>query len=154
MDLSEFWGVGIVVGAIVAIFVVGRLVNRGGGSRKNPIADIQHEMAERAEALFRASFPELQPHFHPARVYEFVKLRRGQKAPAGPTTWRKPAGFPAAEAAEIHPDGPRDRVRLVDAAGGSIAEFIYEEHPEGGVVRLGKGKFTVNVKGPEPRVRY
>ena len=109
---------------------------------------------ERMEALFRASFPELQPHFHPARVYEYVKLRRGQKAPPGPTTWRKPAGFPAAEAAEITLEGLKDRVRLVDAAGAKIAEFVYEEHPEGGVIRYGKGKFTVNVKGPEPRVRY
>ena len=109
---------------------------------------------ERMEALFRASFPELQPHFHPARVLEFVKVRRGQKAPTGPTTWRKPAGFPAAEAAEITPEGLKDRVRLVDGAGATVAEFVYEEHPEGGVIRYAKGKFTVNVKGPEPRVRY
>jgi len=114
----------------------------------------RRQMDERMEALFRAAFPELQPHFHPARVHEFVRLRMGQKAPTGPTTWRKPAGFPAAEAAEISPDGLKDRVRLVDAAGALLAQFVYEEHPEGGVIRYGKGKFTVNVKGAEPRVRY
>jgi len=155
MDLSELWGIGIVAGAIVAIFVIARLVSRGAaGSRPNPIADIRREMAARTEALFKTSFPELQPHFHPARVHEFVKARIARKAPTRDTAWLNPPGFPAAAAAEIALDGLRDKVRLLDEGGAKIAEFIYEEHPEGGVVRYGKGKFTVNVKGAEPRVRY
>ena len=143
--------VAVIVGALAfAALLVLAARKRGEQIRRGNRGDAM----ERMEALFRASFPELQPHFHPARVLEFVKLRRGQKAPTGPATWRKPAGFPAAAAAEITPEGLKDRVRLLDEAGVKVAEFVYEEHPEGGVIRYGKGKFTVNVKGPEPRVRY
>lgn len=109
---------------------------------------------ERMEAMFRSMFPELQPHFHPRRVYEFVRARHARKAPSGPTTWKKPPGFPAAEAAEIALDGFRDRVRLVDAAGATLGEFVFEEHAEGGVIRMGKGKFTATLNDRQPRVRY
>ena len=117
-------------------------------------ATTRREVSERMEALFRASFPELQPHFHPARVYEYVAARRGRTPPGSGFTWNKPPGFPAAARADLALEGMRDQVTLLDAAGARIAEFVFEEHVEGGVIRLGKGKFTVNVKGPEPRVRY
>lgn len=150
--MTEEGGIFVAVVAVAVAFALLLLFKARIRSARNERGRL--EANQRMEALFRASFPELQPHFHPARVHEYVRLRRGLKAPTGPTTWRKPAGFPAAEAAEITPDGSKDRVRLVDAAGGTIASFVYEEHPEGGVIRYGKGKFTVNVKGPEPRVRY
>lgn len=137
----------VFVGVVLAVRAVVRAAGRRSGS-------MPREMAERMETLFKASFPELQPHFHPARVHQFVKERVARKAPSRDTTWKNPPGFPAAAAAEIELDGLRDKVRLVDAAGATLADFIYEEHPEGGVLRYGKGKFTVNVKGPQPRVRY
>jgi hypothetical protein len=46
-------------------------------------------------------------------------------------------------------------VRLRDAAGAVVGEFVFEQHPEGGVLRVGKGKLTVNTKDvASPRVRY
>jgi hypothetical protein len=67
--------------------------------------------------------------------------------------WKSPPGF-AADRAEIQPDGAREKVRLLDAAGVLLADFLFEDHAEGGVLRFGKGKFTVNVRDPVPRVRY
>jgi hypothetical protein len=151
MDLSEFWAIGLVAGFFVAVFLIGRFVSRYG---EKLAEKTRAEMSGRMEALFKASFPELQPHFHPARVYEYVVARRARKAASGPLTWKNPPGFPAAAAAEIEPDGLRDKVRLVDAGGAPLAHFVYEEHPDGGVLRVGKGKLTANVKGPEPRVKY
>jgi|SRR5688500_3416305 len=132
----------------VVVFLAVRAAKRSAARARG----MRGEMNARIEALFKASFPELQPHFHPARVHEFVKERIVRKAPSRNTTWTNPPGFPAAAAAEIELDGLRDKVRLIGAEGQTFAEFVYEEHPEGGVVRLGKGKFTVNVKGKEPRV--
>lgn len=147
MDVWDFLILGIAVVLVIGLL---RAVKRANASA----ARMVEEQRQRMEALFRASFPELQPHFHPARVDEYVRGRIARKAPARGTTWKNPPGFPAAAAAEIVLDGLRDKVRLVDATGARLAEFVYEEHPEGGVVRYGKGKFTVNVKGPAPRVRY
>lgn len=151
MTVDQIWPFAVGLAIIVGIVTLLLRLAKASGAR---IKRASGEMTERMEALFRASFPELQPHFHPARVHQFVKERIARKAPSRDTTWKNPPAFPAAAAAEIELDGPRDKVRLVDAAGATLAQFIYEEHPEGGVLRYGKGKFTVNVKGPEPRVRY
>ena len=117
-------------------------------------AAMQAEITERMEALFRASFPELQPHFHPARV---LRVREGAPRPQGrepPVTGRSPPGFP-------RPRPPTSSSRACATRCGSSTrparrsrDFVFEEHAEGGVIRVGKGKFTVNVEGPEPRVRY
>ena len=149
--VDQVWPFVVGIAIVVAIVVLLLRLAKASAAR---ISRSRGEMGERMEAMFRASFPELQPHFHPARVHQYAKARIARKAPSGPTSWKNPPGFPAAAAAEIELDGMRDKVRLVDAAGAKLAEFIYEEHPEGGVLRVGKGKFTVNVKGPEPRVRY
>ncbi len=110
---------------------------------------------ERGEALFKSMFPDLQPHFHPKNVLAFVRARRASGAPRGARTWRKPPGFAAAEGAEISFPKDRETVRLLDAAGNVLGQFIFEEHAEGGVLRVGKGKFTVNTQNPaQPRVRY
>jgi uncharacterized membrane protein YgcG len=145
------WSLGIVIAVAVGVMLVFRKALK---ATQANLKKAQEETAGRMEALFRASFPELQPHFHPARVLEYVRARRARVPSGSPTTWRKPPGFPAADRAEIVLEGMKDNVRLVDAAGAPVAKFVYEEHPEGGVIRLGKGKFTVNLKGPEPRVRY
>jgi hypothetical protein len=48
----------------------------------------------------------------------------------------------------------RENVRLVDAAGATVAAFVFEEVAEGGALRLGKGKLTATLNAPEPKVRY
>ena len=109
--------------------------------------------AERNEALFRSMFPDLQPLFHPEKLVQFVNARRSRGAATSASVWKAPPGF-AADRAEIQPDGAREKVRLLDAAGALLADFLFEDHPEGGVLRYGKGKFTVNVRDAVPRVRY
>ena len=152
MDLSEFWAIGLIAGAFVAFLLIGKLVSRYGAKLAEKT---QAEVAGRMDALFRTSFPELQPHFHPARVHEYVAGRRARKVEAPrPFKWKSPPGFPAAAEADIQVEGERENVRLLDAAGGVLAAFAYDEHAEGGVIRLGKGKFTVSIVGPEPRVKY
>jgi uncharacterized membrane protein YgcG len=108
---------------------------------------------ERNEALFRSMFPDLQPLFHPEKLVEFVRARRTRGAATSANVWKSPPGF-AADRAEIQPDGAREKIRLLDAAGVLLADFLFEDHAEGGVLRFGKGKFTVNVRDPVPRVRY
>jgi hypothetical protein len=145
------WSLGIVIAVAVGVMLVFR---KAINATQANLKKAQEETAGRMEALFSASFPELQPHFHPARVLEYVRARRARVPSGSPSTWRKPPGFPAADRAEIVLEAMKDNVRLVDAAGAPVAKFVYEEHPEGGVIRLGKGKFTVGLGGPEPRVRY
>src|SRR5688572_28050448 len=145
------WSLGIVIAVAVGVMLVFR---KAINATQANLKKAQEETAGRMEALFSASFPELQPHFHPARVLEYVRARRARVPSGSPTTWRKPPGFPAADHAEIVLEGMKDNVRLVGPAGAPVAKFVYEEHPEGGVIRFGKGKFTVNLKGTEPRVRY
>lgn len=127
-----FWG-GLVV---VIVYLVRK--NRAGQAR--------------SEALFRSMFPDLQPYYHPLKLIDFVRARRSRKARAG--TWKSPPGF-ATDSAETTLDDGKERVRLLDAAGAVLAEFIFEDHVEGGVLRLGKGKLTVNLQDANnPRVRY
>lgn len=108
----------------------------------------------KGEAMYRSLFPDLQPHFHPARLIHFVRARRARAGPAQSFSWPRPPGFDAARA-EISIQAERELVRLLDGAGTVLAEFLFEMHPEGGVLRVGKGKFTVNVQdAAAPRVRY
>ena len=152
MDLSDFTFFVWIAAGIAALIFISKLVSRSSGKRAEKA---QAEITGRMEALFRASFPELQPHFHPARVHEYVAARRARKVEARrPFKWKSPPGFPAAAEADIQVDGERENVRLLDAAGGVLAAFAYDDHAEGGVIRLGKGKFTASIVGPEPRVKY
>jgi hypothetical protein len=112
--------------------------------------------AEKAEALFRATFPELQPHFHPANVADYVEARveKGLK-PAGGII-DDPPGFPAAVRARVAGTAKGERTVLEDSAGAKLAEFMLEPK-EGalGAVRLGAGKFTVRRKLHQaPSVKY
>lgn len=143
----DFVGI-VVIGALFLVFLaIAKVANRKASLSR-----------EKQEALFVSMFPELQPHYHPAKLVEFVTARRAKVPSRTGATWRNPPGF-AAEAAEMRYETDKGRGRetwrLADAAGSLLTQFVFEEHPEGGVLRVGKGKFTVNtrVKG-QPKVRY
>ena len=141
----------VILGIVLALGVfVWRLVKQGSARGARMLA----EHNQRVEAMFSSMFPDLQPHFHPARGHEYVKARRARAGASAAFKWRGPPGFPAAAEADVEPEGERERVRLLDAAGALLGEFVFEEHPEGGTLRMGKGKFTVNIREPVARVRY
>lgn len=145
MDMGNLGAI-LFVTVFVAIFAAVLLAVRREGRRAR-------ESAARSEAMFRSMFPELQPWFHPLKVIDFVRARRARGS-AVSGAWKKPPGF-AAEAADISLVDGRERVRLLDAAGALLGEFVFQDHPEGGVLRVGKGKLTVNLQDPNnPRVRY
>ena len=146
--------VGFWVFAAILFFIVVVLPIRASYKRWRDKQDTG-ELYGKNEALFRSMFPELQPHFHPERLVEFVQARLDRSWSVKPARWADPPGFPAAAVAEVKAEGEREHVRLLDTAGKLLHEFIFEKHPEGGVLRFGKGKFTVDVrKPPQPRVRY
>jgi len=144
MDVGNIGAIVFVV-IFVAIFAtVVRAVMREGRRAK--------ESAARNEAMFQSMFPELQPYYHPVKLLDFVRARLARNAKPG--AWKNPPGF-ATESAETTLDDGKERVRLRDAAGAVVGEFVFEEHAEGGVLRVGKGKLTVNTKDvASPRVRY
>ena len=106
----------------------------------------------RQEALFQATFPELQPLFHPENVLQFVHARRSRGGTLAGQRWKSPPGFPAAAVAEIATDPKGEAVRLLDAADKVLARFVFQDHADGGVIRLGAGKFTANLR--DAAVRY
>lgn len=106
------------------------------------------EDAEKAEAMFKSMFPELQPHFHPERVVQHVQAR-AKRGPIG-GTWEDPPGFPAAKRAVMEDTPKGERTVLEDAAGGALAEFLYLEgdRPDVlGLLRIGPAKYRVNKLG-------
>jgi uncharacterized membrane protein YgcG len=111
---------------------------------------------QKNEALFRSMFPELQPHFHPERLVEYVTARGGRGPVPAASRWESPRGFAAAAVAEATVgEKSREHVRLRGQSGAVLGEFDYEGIPEGGVLRVGKGKLTVDIrKAKDPRVRY
>jgi len=109
----------------------------------------------RNEALFQSMFPDLQPHFHPVALHEFVKAWRARKPVLPPYAWNNPPGFAGAAKADFVSDPKGQRVSLVDAAGAPLTQFVLESHAEGAAVRVGPGKFTVNIQDAKnPSVRY
>src|SRR5687768_16687278 len=138
---------GFVIVAVVMVAVVAFRIVRGvRGAR-----DATHSRAKQ-EALFQATFPELQPHFHPERVLEFVKARRARAGSLAGTRWKAPSGFPEVAVAEIAADAKGEAFRLLDGADAVLARFVFQEHAEGGVLRMGPGKLTVNLR--DAAVRY
>lgn len=111
----------------------------------------------RNEALFRSMFPELQPHFHPERLVEFVAARIKGKANARGKRawdWNNPPGFPGLHA-DFAATDKGEHVTLKDPDGKAVGDFLYEAAPDIGVMRVGKGKLTVDLRNrPSPRVRY
>lgn len=110
--------------------------------------------ATKNEALFVSMFPDLQPFFHPAKLYEYATARLKIAPPRNGKVWKNPPGF-AQHVADIGFEAERESVRLLDAAGTLLTQFVFENHPEGCAIRFGKGKFTVSTHNPKaPRVRY
>jgi uncharacterized membrane protein YgcG len=129
-----------IVMAGIALFVIVRVRFAGRQQGRN-------------EALFVSMFPELQPYYHPARVFEYVKARLAQAPPRGGKMWKDPPGF-TGRTADIRFEGEREVVRILDAAGALLTQFIFENHKEGGAIRVGKGKLTASTRMAQPRVRY
>ena len=139
--------------AAVAIAVVVFFVRRAkaGGSGA---AAAGGNGSEKAEALFVSMFPDLQPHFHPENLVDYVKGRRGRRPPSGRHTWKDAPGLGVA-AVDILMDKGREECTLLDSDGVRLAQFRYEEQADGGVLRVGAGKFTVTLARPDdPAVRY
>lgn len=112
--------------------------------------------AEKSEALFRSTFPELQPHFHPANVADYVEARAEERRPLPGGIIENPPGFAAAVRARVVKAEKGERTVLENAAGDRLAEFTLEAK-EGalGALRLGAGKFTVRRNpGQAARVKY
>jgi uncharacterized membrane protein YgcG len=135
----------LVLGAGVIMVVINLLF-----SRRRVLA-LQRE-GEKSEALFKTMFPELQPHLHPTNVIEYVRehVKRGKKV-ASP--WENPPGFPFAKRAILEQTPKGERTILQDAAGATLAEFLFEwgdKAPTIGMVRVGKGKFRVKHRSPKP----
>jgi uncharacterized membrane protein YgcG len=107
--------------------------------------------AERDDALFRSMFPDLSPHFHPRNVLAYIKARVGERAPP---IWKNPPGFAGAATAETEVVAARERITLrpvirervilKDNTGAILAQFMLEPVPDAMVLRVGKGKFTVD----------
>jgi len=145
-------GVGFMVAVAVIVFIAVALVRRGA---RNDTGLGRKTGGRRAEALFVSMFPELQPHFHPERVIEFVRARQARTPKREGHTVRNPKGFAAAAAEVRFDDKGREQWRLLDEAGAVLAQFRYEDHREGAALRVGQGKLTVNLKDrARPRVRY
>ena len=114
----------------------------------------EQQQAAKNEALFVSMFPDLQPWYHPAKLYDYSVARLAQSVPRAGRAWKGPPGFAALEA-DIGYEAEREVVRLLDSAGTLLSQFIFETHPEGAAIRVGKGKFTVSTDNPKaPRVRY
>lgn len=119
------------------------------------MARLAQESRDRDEALFQSMFPELQPWYHPQQMIDFAVDRRRQPEPGKTWRWNQPNGFAGADHADCTPDPKGERMRMVGAAGELLTEFVYDTHPEGAVIRVGKGKLTVDIRDvANPRVRY
>lgn len=158
--MEEYFGFAVFAVILVFLFVLRPIWTLWTSRRDHHRLQAQAESdSDKAEAMFKATFPELQPHFHPARVDEYVYARLARSPSEDRTRWQKPPGFPAAESATLEPTPKGERTILLDAARNVIAEFLFERRPEGGgVIRMGKGKLTAvratNTTKGRPSVRY
>lgn len=136
--------------AVVAIaWVAGRFF-----AARRPAGASSLQEADKPGALFVSMFPELQPYFHPEKLVAYVAARRGRTPARGGFTWKDAPGFDG-PTVDIRFVKEREECALMDAAGAVLARFRFESIPDGGVLRLGDGKLTVNLKDPrDPAVRY
>jgi hypothetical protein len=145
----------LLVGIVVAIAILIQVVkasNRKKGTSGRSARGKGNAANRRQEALFVSTFPELQPHFHPEKVLQFVNGWRMRPAKADTAVWNDPPGF-APSRVRLMPTAEKGQpAELLDGAGAVLASFILQDHPEGGVIRVGSGKLTVNVQNAA--VRY
>ena len=152
--MSEELVLGLFIGTVIVMFIVTSAIRSWWHKRRNRRGDSGLD-AQKAEAFFQASFPELQPHFHPQAVVDYV-LKRQPRQFKDRDRWENPAGFPAAALARFEAVPKGERTHLFDKAGRKLAEFVLEPK-EGalGAVRVGAGKFTIRQSsGQPPRVSY
>lgn len=144
------------VGLVIVVHFAGKWYRRRAQSGR-ATGDPGAQERDRNEALFQSMFPELQPHYHPERLVKFVNAcngRRGANGKRRQTAWADAPGFPGLAAA-FTPTDKGERVVLTDAGGAVASEFLYQSTPTSGVLRVGKGKLTVDLARPnDPRVRY
>ena len=106
---------------------------------------------EKQEALFRTSFPELQPYFHPENVLAFAQAWFARPYASGSFEWERPTGFDAARGRFTKVEKGL-QTEMLDGAGNVLTRFLLQDHNEGAVLRVGAGKLTVNLK--DLAVRY
>jgi glycosyltransferase involved in cell wall biosynthesis len=146
LTLVVIAGLFALVGIVFITLVAKRF--RDGERPRNALDDTK----QKQEALFKASFPELQPYFHPKQVLEFVSAWRARKSPPIAFDWTMPAGFGVAKARMGAAGEKGHPVELLDEAGAVLSRFVLQRHEDGAVIRLGPGKLTVGVR--DAAVRY
>jgi len=78
MDIGGF----VIVALVMAVIIVVTRVLPHFRSRAG-LRSAANGFAEKSEAMFRSMFPDLQPHFHPAKLVDYV-VARLETASAGP----------------------------------------------------------------------
>jgi hypothetical protein len=145
--MDQLFDVSTVLVGVIFLFVVFTIAKAFRQTRAGTAAQ------RKQDALFQASFPELQPHFHPRNVLLFVAAWRARVGHARASEWSKPAGLGVDRARIGGATEKGHPVELLDAAGVVLARFLLLETPDGGgVLRVGSGKLTVNVR--DSAVRY
>ena len=135
-------GAAAIGGILYKIFVGVRGVGRAIGASRNQ---------SRQEALFKASFPELQPRFHPERILQFVTAWLQHRGNASAFEWKKPPGL-GVSTARVSAHGEKGRDIELLEANQVVSRFLLKSDGRDMVIRLGPGKFTINVK--DKAVRY
>jgi hypothetical protein len=136
----------IVVAVVMVAIIAYRIVRSVRGKRDRT------RSWEKQEALFQATFPELQPYFHPRSVLEFVNAWRARPMNPGAFEWKNPPGLGVGRARFSAAGEKGQPVELLDSAGTAVSRFILQDHDQGGVIRIGPGKLTANVR--DAAVRY
>ena len=148
----------IMVMVVVGLFVVAIVMAIRQAARKRAGVGPRQSKPPRdprADAYFRAMFPELQPYFHPEKVVRLVRDRNGRADVVDGRTWKAPEGFETVAAVAVALVAGRERLRLQDAARATLVEFDYERAPTGAALRIGRGKLTAALdQQTNPRVRY
>ena len=144
----------LVIGGVIAFAVI-RLVVQLVRGRKGAATAGRGDnggLQKRQEALFVTSFPELQPYLHPENVLQFVKAWAGRTPRSETLVWNSPPGFGPSRV-RLSPMGEKGQMaELLGEADKVLASFQVQQHPEGGVIRLGPGKLTANLR--DSAVRY
>ena len=153
--MDDWVGIATLIGVVAVFWVLRKLTAaKGAGVDKDPL----HLRAggnaanKRQEALFVSTFPELQPHFHPQKVLEFIGAWRSRVPRPDVVLWNNAPGFGTSRVRLMPKSGKGQPAELLDATEAAVATFILQDHAEGGVIRLGSGKFTVNLR--DAAVRY